>query len=66
MHVARLGHRGQSCVTRRTVNLRATGWHPCCPSALTEEGTVMAKIMGALITAIFVALALLEWAAMRM
>jgi len=26
----------------------------------------MAKIMGALITAIFVALALLEWAAMRM
>ena len=53
-------------MTRRTVNLRATGWHPCCPSALTEEGTVMAKIMGALITAIFVALALLEWAAMRM
>jgi len=32
----------------------------------TEEGTAMVKIMGALITAIFVAAALLEWVAMRM
>jgi hypothetical protein len=31
-----------------------------------EEGTAMAKIMGALITAIVVALALLEWAATRL
>jgi len=31
-----------------------------------EEGTAMARIIGALITAIFVALALLEWVAMRM
>jgi hypothetical protein len=31
-----------------------------------EEGTAMVKIMGALITAIFVAAALLEWVAMRM
>jgi hypothetical protein len=31
-----------------------------------EESTAMAKIMGALITAIVVTLALLEWAASRM
>jgi hypothetical protein len=31
-----------------------------------EEGTAMAKIMGALIAAIVVALALLEWAATRL
>jgi len=43
-------------------------WHPhCVPLELrpTEEGTAMAKIMGALIAAIFVAAALLEWVAMR-
>jgi len=33
---------------------------------LTEEGTAMAKIIGALIAAIFVAVALLEWVATRM
>jgi len=43
-------------------------WHPhCVPARIEteEEGTAMAKIMGALITAIFVAAALLEWVAMR-
>ncbi len=69
-HVARLTRLGQSRPTRRTVNLWTIGvWHPHCVPArmrLTEEGTAMAKIMGALITAIFVAAALLEWVAMRM
>jgi len=68
--VARLGHLGQSRQTRRTVNLWTIGfWHPHCVPArmrLTEEGTAMAKIIGALIAAIFVAVALLEWVATRM
>ena len=68
-HVARLTRLGQSRPTRRAANLWTIGfWHPhCVPLELrpTEEGTAMAKIMGALITAIFVAAALLEWVAMR-
>jgi hypothetical protein len=44
-------------------------WHRHCLPAYDkrrEESTAMAKILGALITAIVVALALLEWAATRM
>jgi hypothetical protein len=44
-------------------------WHRHCLPPNTksrEESTAMTKIMGALITAIVVTLALLEWAASRM
>ena len=51
----------------RTCGRSVSGILIACPLELrpTEEGTAMAKIMGALITAIFVAAALLEWVAMR-
>jgi len=69
-HVAHLGCHGQSCPTRRTADLREVGfWHPrCLPARMRQDegGTAMARIIGALITAIFVAVALLGWITMRM
>jgi len=69
-HVARPGHRSDFVQTQRSADLCATGlWHPHCVLLArdrTEEGTAMARIMGALITIIFVAVTLLGWVTMRM
>jgi hypothetical protein len=53
--------------SRNAWDLRAIGlWHCHCVGHETREGMAMTKIMSALVTAILVAAALLEWVATRM
>jgi len=66
--VHRVANDGAPIEEPRTCVRSTPGIAIACPpdTKSREESTAMAKIMGALITAIVVTLALLEWAASRM